>query len=458
MLISGIIQGMKLNLTDIRNSVMVPVHTVRAFFEANKFDYPASSMTVIGVTGTNGKTTTSFMIYNMLLKAGYKVGLMSTVANAIGNQMTAQSAHMTTADAGTMNRRLAKMRDAGVQYLVIEVSSHALAQHRVFGIPFDIVVETNVTEEHLDYHRTFKRYREAKMKLFKLCASQAKRGGRGVGVINADDPSAGYFVKEVPTPITYGVKGGKMQARRVKLTAKGVEYYVKYDKTSYHIKTQIPGEFNVYNSLAAATVGIQLGLDKKQIEDGIYSLSGVEGRMNRIDEGQDFDVILDFAHTPDAYEKLLPGLTKLAKGKVITLFGGAGERDQEKLPLMGEIAAKHSDIVILTEDDPRGNVRAQSEKLAKGARKAGKKDDKNLLFIDNRVAAIEKAMELANKGDMVILMGKGHEKTIARANADEPWSETLVTRYAILKAMDKGDSEEAKKLHDELVEKKIVKK
>lgn len=449
---------MKLTPTDIRNSVMVPVHAVRAFMKANKYDYPASSMTVIGVTGTNGKTTTCFMIYNMLLKAGYKVGLMSTVANAIGDQMTAQSAHMTTADAGTMNKRLAKMRDAGVQYLVIEVSSHALAQHRVFGIPFDIVVETNVTEEHLDYHRTFKRYREAKMKLFKLCANNAKRGGRGVGIANADDPSVGYFVREVPTPITYGINAGQMRARQVKLTAKGVEYYLKHNKTTYHIKTQIPGEFNVYNSLAAASVGIQLGLDKQQIEDGIYSLASVEGRMNRIDEGQDFDVIIDFAHTPDAYEKLLPGLTKLAKGKVITLFGGAGERDQEKLPLMGKIAAENSDIVILTEDDPRGNVRAQSEKLAKGARKAGKKDNKDLLFIDDRVAAIEKAMELANKGDMVVLMGKGHEKTIARANADEPWNEALVARYAILKVLDKADTDEAKSLHDELVEKKIIKK
>lgn len=443
---------MKQTLTNIRNSVLVPYHAINAFFMANHYDYPASGMKVIAVTGTNGKTTTCFMIYNILLKAGYKVGLMSTVANAIGDQITQQSAHMTTADAKTLNKRLAKMREAGVQYLVLETSSHALAQHRIFGVPIDIAVVTNVTPEHLDYHRTFERYRAAKVKLFKLAADNAKHGGRGIGIANADDPSCRYFTHEVPTPITYAVsnKDADLHATRIKLETKGVEYYVRVDGETYHIKTRIPGEFNVYNSLAAVAATHALGLSKQQIEDGLYDLTGVEGRMNRIDEGQDFDVIIDFAHTPDAYEKLLPGIKKIAKGRVITLFGGAGERDQEKLPTMGKIAAENSDIVILTEDDPRGPVRPQSEKLAKGALAAGKKEGKNLFFIDDRTEAIELAMSKAQKGDVVVLMGKGHEKSIARATGDEPWNEAEVAREAILKVTGKGDSAEAKEIEADL--------
>lgn len=417
---------------------------------ANHYDYPASGMKVIAVTGTNGKTTTCFMIYNILLKAGYRVGLMSTVANAIDGEVTQQSAHMTTADARTLNKRLAKMRDAGIQYLVLETSSHALAQHRIFGVPIDIAVVTNVTPEHLDYHRTFARYRAAKVKLFKLAASNAKHGGRGVGIANADDPSCKYFTSQVPLPITYGIKSGDLKATRVKLETKGVEYYTKLDKQTFHIKTRIPGEFNVYNSLAAVAATHALGLSKKQIEDGIYDLAGVEGRMNRIDEGQDFDVIIDFAHTPDAYEKLLPGIKKVAKGRVITLFGGAGERDQEKLPTMGKIAAENSDIVILTEDDPRGPVRPQSEKLAKGAIEAGKKEDKDLFYIDDRTEAIEFAVKTAQKGDTVVLMGKGHEKTIARATGDEPWNEAEVAREAILKVIGREDSDEAREIEADL--------
>lgn len=435
---------MKYTIRDARNSALVPVHAIQAFMKATKYDYPASGMTVIGVTGTNGKTTTCFMIYNMLLKAGYQVGLMSTVANAINDEVTTQSAHMTTADPATLNKRLAKMREAGVKYLVLETSSHALAQHRVFGVPYDVVVETNVTEEHLDYHRTFKRYREAKMKLFKLCASNAKRGGRGVGIANADDPSVGYFKPLVPHPITYGIENGDLKATRIKLSTAGVEYYTRYDKTLYHIKTQIPGEFNIYNSLAATAVGISLGLSKEQIEQGIATLDGVEGRMNRVDLGQDYDVIIDFAHTPDAYQKLLPGISKLAKGRVITVFGGAGKRDQTKLPHMGKIAAENSDIVILTEDDPRGPVRAQSEKLARGAIEAGKVEGKSLFFIDDRTEAINYAMSIAQKGDVVVLMGKGHEKTIARATADEPWDELATAKTAIALAMHQAKKKASK--------------
>ena len=238
---------MKQKLRDIYNSVMVPYHKAMGFLAANHNDYPASAMTVIGVTGTNGKTSTCFMIYNTLKLAGYKVGMMTTIGNAISDgELKSKGGHMTTGDTWLVNKQIAEMRDQGIQYLVLEVSSHALAQGRIMGVPIDIAVMTNVTPEHLDYHRTFERYRLAKMKLFKMAANNAKHGGRGVGVVNADDSSAKYFTTTVPNPITYGIHDGDLKATRIKLSNKGVEYYVRIDKQSYHIKVNIPGEFYVY--------------------------------------------------------------------------------------------------------------------------------------------------------------------------------------------------------------------
>ena len=432
---------MKKSLTKLRNAVARPYHLVQAWRAADKYDYPAAGMTVIGVTGTNGKTTTCWMIYQMLKSAGKKVGLMSTIGDALWNSdaVTAQTAHMTTESSAVLNKHLAEFRDAGVEFLVLEVSSHALSQHRIFGAPVDIAVFTNLSHEHLDYHKTFAKYRAAKEKLFKMAAARAKHGGRGVGVINADDAVAGWFYRDVPTPLTYGVANAAadLRARQVKLTPRGVEYYVKTGGQTFHVKTKIAGEFNVYNSLAAVGVGLALKLNKQQIEQGIFALDGVAGRMNRIDEGQNFDVIIDFAHTPDAFAKLLPDLKKATKGRVISLFGIAGERDQSKAGDMGRVAAENSDIVILTEDDPRGAVRPQSEKLARGAEAAGKIREKNLFLIDDRTAAIEFACQTAKAGDTVVLMGKGHERTIARANGDEPWDEAGAARKILKKIVAK---------------------
>lgn len=389
-------------------------------------------MTVIGVTGTNGKTSTCYMIYNTLLAAGYKVAMMTTVSTAIMGETEEQLGHMTTADPRLLNKKIAAMRDAGVQYLVLEVSSHALAQGRVFGIPFDIAVMTNVTPEHLDYHRTFARYRAAKVKLFRMMADNAKHGGRGVGIVNADDPSAKWFIRECPTALTYGINGGDLRATRIKLTAKGVEYYTRLDKQAFHIKVKIPGRFYVYNSLAAVAACHALGLSKQQIEQGIANLDGVEGRMNRIETGLGFDVIVDYAHTPDAYQQVLPDVKQAAKGKVILICGVEGDRDNSKFADMGRIAADNTDIVILTEQDAgKHNVRQLSELMAKGLREKGKTDGKDLLFIDDRRAAIEQAVSLADKGDVILLFGMGHEKVMDRANGPEPWNDTEQAKAVI---------------------------
>lgn len=414
------------------DTAVLPWHRYKAFRAATKYDYPASNMKVIGVTGTNGKTTTCFMIQRMLTEAGKKTGLLSTVGYGIGKDIKPQVEHMTTVDAVKLNQRIREMADAGVEYLVLELTSHALIQYRAFGIPIDIAVETNVTHEHLDYHRTFKKYRQAKIKLFKN--AQATPDGRKIGIINADDPSAAKFKKEIETPITYGIDKGDMRARQIKLNG-GADYFVKYDGRRLHIKTQLPGLFNVYNSLACAAVGIVYGLTNKEIEQGIYALDYVEGRMNVIDEGQKFDVMVDYAHTPDSFEKLLPDMKKNSHGRLIVLFGSAGgRRDPSKRRPMGEIAGKYADIVILTEEDDRESDGEQILKnIASGAEKSGKKEDKDLFKILDRTEAIEFALKTAKKGDTVLLLGKGNEKTIERADGEYPWNEAAVARKLLRK-------------------------
>ena len=410
------------------DTLVLPIHRVRALSAANKFDYPASGLKVIGVTGTNGKTTTCFMIYKMLSEAGYKVGLSTTVAWGIGGQIHTQNEHMTTESPMKLNQRIKEISDAGAEFLILEVSSHALSQYRTFGIPFDSVVMTNITNDHLDYHRTFEKYRDAKLKLFKLANKTVK--GKHMGIINADDPSASRFKREIEMSLTYGIDKGEILARQVKLNSNGVDYFIKCDGRKLHIRTQIPGLFNVYNSLAAAAVGIAYGLTNKQIEHGIRSLDYVEGRMNNIDEGQNFKVIADYAHTPDSFEKLLPEMRKNTDGKVIVLFGAAGgRRDPRKRRPMGEIAGKYADIVVLTEEDDRDTPGEQiREQIAAGAEKSGKVRQKNLFLIADRTEAIEFALGKAKKGDLVLLLGKGNEKTIERADGEHPWNETTVAR------------------------------
>lgn len=404
-------------------------HLVEAMIMTARYGFPARKLRIIGVTGTNGKTTTSFMIHRMLHEAGIKVALLTTVANGIGADIVPSKQHITTAQAGILQRRLRDYARAGVEWVVVETSSHSLAQHRIWGIPYEIGVLTNITVDHLDYHGTFERYVEAKRELFKI----TNRNGLRFGVVNADDPSAEKFIKTVANHTTYGVHAGDLKASDVTLSSSGSRYTVKVGGDSYKIKVQIPGEFNVYNSLAAMAVGRKLGLTVAQIEKGIAALEGVEGRMNTIDEGQAFKVIIDFASTPDAFTNFFESVRPLTKGTLITVFGSAGRRDESKRPLQGSIAAKYADIVILTEEDDRDVDGAQIlEEIAAGARKAGKKDGVDLFLVPRREEAIGLAMTYAkNANDVVTLLGKGHEKTIERADGEYEWNEAQVAREAL---------------------------
>ena len=427
------------------NKLVIPYHVLRADLAAHEYGFPGKKMRVIGVTGTNGKTSTCFLIWKMLNAAGHKTGLMTTVAWGV-DKLEKQIEHMTTVDAKTLNFRMKKIADAGAEFLVLEVTSHALAQHRTFGVPIEIAVMTNVTHEHLDYHKTFENYRDAKRRLFKMAK---------YGVVNEDDKSWSYFAKDVKEYITYGINSGILRAKDVRLGAQGVEYSVddegsardklvaddkhvsgdKYaSRDMLRIKTKIPGEFTVYNSLAA--VGLKLGLSKEQISQGILALDSVEGRMNRVDMGQNFEVIVDYAHTPDAFLKVYESVVPGKKGRIISLFGGAGRRDESTRGERGEIAARNSDIVIVTEDDSRDENPAEiAEEFVKGAEQAGFLRGKNLLVELNREKAIQMAVDLARKDDIVLILGKGHEKTILRATGAVPFEDLKVTEKALKKRL-----------------------
>jgi UDP-N-acetylmuramoyl-L-alanyl-D-glutamate--2,6-diaminopimelate ligase len=404
-------------------------HHIEAMVVAARYGFPARGMRVIGVTGTNGKTTTSFMIQTMMNKAGYNPALMTTVAYGVGDTITPQVAHMTTLSAPALQKRLRDFRRRGVTWVVLETTSHALAQHRVWGVPFEIAVLTNITHEHLDYHGTFERYVAAKRRLFELAAKQP----RGYGIANADDPSGPLFLSAIPHGVSYGLQAGQLRAENITLSADGSTYTAVIEHDRYDITCHIPGEFNVYNSLAAVAVGRRLGLTKLQIEEGIAALEGVEGRMDVIDEGQQFSVVIDFAHTPDSFERLLRDLRKSTKGKLLVMFGSAGRRDEAKRSIQGEIAGRYADEVILTEEDDRDiDGQVILEQIAEGAMTAGKQRDKDLFLLLDRSTAIHFVLSRAtHHSDVVLLLGKGHEKTIERADGEHPWNEADEVRSAL---------------------------
>jgi UDP-N-acetylmuramoyl-L-alanyl-D-glutamate--2,6-diaminopimelate ligase len=401
------------------NTLVKPLHLAKATIAGVRCGFPARKLKVIGVTGTNGKTTTCFMIWKMLNESGRKCGLLTTVAWGY-KRLEPELNHMTTVDPKVLNERIKRIKELGADYLVLETTSHALSQFRTLGIPIEVAVFTNLTHEHLDYHKTIEKYRNAKCKLFR----KAK-----FGVVNADDRNAKAFMRASKEYVTYGIKNGKIRAKKVELSAEGISYACD----GMTIKMKIPGEFNVYNSLAAVAVGQRLGLEDEEIEKGLWSLESVEGRMMKIDEGQNFTVIVDYAHTPDALEKVFDSV-KGHKGTIISVHGGAGRRDESTRPIRGEILGKNSDIVIVTEDDSRDEDPEKiAEAFVEGAKKAGKKTGKDLFVEIDRGKAIEMAIKMAKKGDLVLLLGKGHEKTILRKEGPVPFEDIKVAKKVLKK-------------------------
>ena len=408
-------------------------HLLEAIAVSSLYGRPAKRMHAIGVTGTNGKTTTCFMIHSILVEAGMKTALMTTVGYGIGRNIAPQIEHMTTVSPSVLQRRLSAFKKADADWLVMEVSSHALAQHRAWGIPYEIAVLTNLTHEHLDFHKTFENYRDAKLQLFKI----AGKHGRKLGVVNADDPNADLFAQAVPNAFKYGLNSGDAKPENVTLRADGSTYTVTLDTTTYHIDCKIPGEFNVANSLAAVSVGHALGLPKEVIERGISNLKSVEGRMSAINEGQSYTAIVDFAHTPDAFERLLKDVRATTKGTLVAVFGSAGRRDEAKRAEQGRIAGAYADELVLTEEDDRdvdGNEIL--EQIAVGARESGKTEGTTLFKVLDRAEAITFAISRVSRADdTVVFLGKGHEKTIERADGMHTWNESEAVRQTIRASM-----------------------
>jgi UDP-N-acetylmuramoyl-L-alanyl-D-glutamate--2,6-diaminopimelate ligase len=370
-------------------------HLLVAAFSAIWFGFPARKLTVIGVTGTDGKTTTTTLTYAILKEAGLKVSMISSVHAVIGGKSYDTGFHVTTPNAYWVQKYLRDALDHGDTHVVLEVTSHGLAQHRVFGIPFAVGVITNVTHEHLDWHKTFEHYLNTKLSLLR----RAK-----IAVINRDD--ADTFTKAMPllrhkTVLTYGIR------RDAKITP-----------SLFPFKTQLPGMFNKYNCLAAIAVGKALSLPDKSIRQAIAGFEGISGRMETVVKTP-FQVIVDFAHTPNAIDKALKTVRDATKKRVIHVFGSAGLRDKAKRPLMGQASSRYADIIVLTEEDYR------TEKVEKimDAIQAGIEPGPQVHRYAERGAAIRFALSLAKPGDIVIITGKGHEKSLCRGRKEYPWSD-----------------------------------
>jgi UDP-N-acetylmuramoyl-L-alanyl-D-glutamate--2,6-diaminopimelate ligase len=400
-------------------------HLVEAIIYNCKYGFPARHMKVIGITGTNGKTTTSFLVHRMLNEAGYKTGLMTTVAWAVGDDVKLQTQHMTNVPVPLLMKRLKQMRDEGVEWLVLETTSHALAQYRTWGVPYSIAVLTNISQDHLDYHKTMERYIAAKQRLFKL--AQRNKTGLQIGIANADDQNGASFAAETQNSIMYGIQAGDVRATNIKMDASGIRYDAVAPDETYRIVGNLPGSFNVYNTLAAVSVGRAVGLTKKQIEQGIAALPGVAGRMEPIDVGQPFAVVVDYAHTADALENVLKALRGSTKGKLAVVFGATGDRDKSKRAPMGEVVSHLADRVYLTDDETyTEDPDTIREAVLKGIVAAKGKDMTSV--IADRLDAIRTAFKEAKPGDTILLAGIGHQDYRAMGGEKQPWDEREVAR------------------------------
>jgi UDP-N-acetylmuramoyl-L-alanyl-D-glutamate--2,6-diaminopimelate ligase len=397
-------------------------------------DHPSRAMTVIGVTGTDGKTTTTTMIQQMLVGAGRQAGSMSTVDIRLGDAVNPNDSRQTTLEALEVQEQLARMRHAGLEYAVIESSSHGLALQRVVGVDYDVAVFTNIAHEHLDFHKTIEAYREAKAQLIDLTAGSAGKGIKKTAVLNRDDPSYAYLVnRPIARRITYGIQlDADLKADRVEATAEGLRVEASTPLGALSLRLKLSGRWNAANALAAAGAGIGVGLSLDEIRQGLESFSGVRGRMERVDLGQPFAVVIDYAHTPQSLEKVLRELRPITRGKLIAVFGSAGDRDREKRPWMGEIAARLSDFAVFTNEDPREEdpMTILSE-IAAGAEEVGWMEGENYARIEDRREGIAHAVRRAAPGDTILLAGKGHERSILMGRGKQPWDERAAAEAAI---------------------------
>lgn len=393
-----------------------------------KYGNPAKGLKVIAVTGTNGKTTTVNYINEILKEAGLKTAMFSTALIEIAGNTTLNDLNATVASTERMQQFFRDAKKADVDYVVLEITSHALQQHKLDGVPIEAAIMTNLTQDHLDYHKTMEDYAAAKAKLFK--------GEPKFIVLNRDDEWFDYFNQFYAgaQKITYGThEEAEARIEYVKLYRKGSEATVVIDhQTKLHLATALPGRFNVYNMTAAAATAYLLGMKLTDIVEGVANLEGIPGRFERVVEGVGYDVIVDYAHTPDALEQLLEAAKAVTKNRVILVFGATGDRDKGKRPIMGEIAARLADRIVLTDEESYNEdpdaIRAA---VREGIEKAG--GDGKLTEIADRRDAIEKALSIAKKNDTILITGMGHEQYRIVNGERLPWNDGDVVRDLLKK-------------------------
>jgi UDP-N-acetylmuramoyl-L-alanyl-D-glutamate--2,6-diaminopimelate ligase len=408
-----------------------------AHLAAAWYGHPARQLVMLGVTGTDGKTTTCSLLFEILRAAGLRSGLISTVNAIIGDESLDTGLHVTTPEAMDVQSYLARMVAAGLTHCVLEATSHGLSQRRVAACDFDLAVVTNITHEHLDYHGSYEAYRAAKGLLFEELGTTPPKPEAPLraAILNRDDPSYGYLsaLTAVRT-ISYGLTAGAdVSLASRTMTAPGQELIIRGPGREQRLVTSLVGRYNISNCLAAFAAAVEgLGLTPEVAAAGIASMRGVPGRMEVIDLGQPFMAIVDFAHTPNALGRALETVREMSSGKVIAVFGSAGLRDREKRRLMAEASVTGADLTILTAEDPRTEpVEWILAEMADGAREAGGREGDNFRRIPDRGEAIRFAVSRASPGDVVIACGKGHEQSMCFGDVEYPWDDRVAMRAAL---------------------------
>ena len=407
--------------------------------------YPGRKLTVIGVTGTDGKTTTCNLLYQVLLAAGHKAGLISTVNAIIGDEVLDTGFHVTTPDAPDVQRYLARMVAAGLTHVVLETTSHGWAQYRVDACEFDVGVVTNITHEHLDQHGSYENYRAAKARLFQSLGTTLPKpqGNPQLAVLNRDDSSYDYLSSIAHGPqVSYGLgMNADIRAEIVEYSPQGIRFdvigraFYSGQTNNFHIPVTSPlvGQFNVSNCLAALAASVcGLGIAPKIAAGGIAAMSGVPGRMEQINLGQPFTAIVDFAHTPNALRVAIETVRRMTKERVIVIFGSAGLRDREKRRMMAEVATELADVSILTAEDPRTeSLTGILNEMAAGAGSKGGVEEKTFWRVPDRGEAIRLGVQMARPGDIVMTCGKGHEQSMCFETTEFPWDDRIAMRAAL---------------------------
>ncbi|QQR55234.1 UDP-N-acetylmuramoyl-L-alanyl-D-glutamate--2,6-diaminopimelate ligase [Candidatus Peregrinibacteria bacterium] len=430
-------------MKDFFRKLVPPQHPLRLLYHKWKavcaalfYRFPARNMVVIAVTGTKGKTTTCNMIHKIFSTAGKRTGLLTTVNFKVGDQEEVNLTKQSTMSPFDLNRKIREMADARCEVLVLEVTSHALIQNRIWGINVDTAVFTNLTQDHLDYHQTMEEYMKAKGRLFaKLNVSPRKPGMGKVSVVNMDEAAGPYF-RDFPVDqvFEYGVVKGAYVARNLETRPDGTRFLYRIPNGEVNIDLHIPGRMNVYNALAAATVATAHRINLQSIQTALNAMTPVSGRIEVIQEGQPFTVVVDYAHTEDSLDQVLSMFRELTPGKLIVVFGATGDRDTTKRPKMGAVAHKYADGVILTDDDPFTEDHLRIAAMVREG--IPREEGKGFWQILDRREAIRLGLGLARAGDTVVVAGKGAEEFQVVGKTKIPHDDRKIVREILSRPMD----------------------